>query len=131
MYNTLFYFLYSYYDNTEKWKEAKVPYLSTILVIAVLQMANYLFIRDLILFQFNGIKYHYFESENFIVPTIFIGLNYWYFKRNGLYKQILNKFSDEKLNFKSVLKCWIYIIMSIVLAIVIGYSVRNNILWLK
>jgi hypothetical protein len=131
MYNTLFYFLYSYYDKTEKWKETKVPYLSTILVIAVLQMANYLFIRDLIYFQFNGQKYSQFAYENFIIPTIFIGFNYWYFKRNGLYKQILNKFSVKKLNLISNLTCWIYIIISIALAIAVGYSVRNNIKWFE
>ncbi|WP_298537966.1 hypothetical protein [uncultured Algibacter sp.] len=131
MYNYLFYFFYSYYDRTEKWKEAKVPFLSSVLVISVLLMFNFLFIRDFITYHLNGYKYQYFEYENLIVPTIFIGLNYWYFKKNDRFKKILNDHKNitNKKNQKFYL-AWTYMILSVVLVILMGYSVRNNIRWI-
>ena len=81
MFHYLFYFFYSYYDDN-KW-EGKIPYFSTVVVISVLLMSNYLFIRDFLTYQVNGFKYQTFENENFIVPTIFLGFNYWYFKKDN------------------------------------------------
>lgn len=130
MYNYLFYFFYSYYDRTEKWKEAKVPFISTVLVMSVLLMFNYLFIRDFITYHLNGFKYKTFQYENLIIPTIFIGLNYWYFKKNDRFKKILIDYKNVK-NKKSsrFYYAWAYIILSVALVIMMGYSVRNNIKW--
>lgn len=130
MYNYLFYFFYSYYDRTEKWKEAKVPFISTVLVMSVLLMFNYLFIRDFITYHLNGFKYKTFQYENLIIPTIFIGLNYWYFKKNDRFKKILIDYKNVK-NKKSsrFYYAWAYIILSVILVIMMGYSVRNNIKW--
>ena len=130
MYHYLFYFFYNYYDRTERWKEAKIPFLSTILVISVLLMFNFLFIRDFITFHLNGFRYHYFQYENFIVPTIFIGLNYWYFKKNDRFKKILTDHKNITENKKSKFYiAWTYMILSVTLLILMGYSVRNNIRW--
>jgi hypothetical protein len=128
MYNYLFYFLYSYYNKTDKWNTAKIPYLSTILVISVLQMFNYLFLRDLISYQIFNEKYSSFKFENLIVPTIFIAINYWFFQRKNLYKSILNRFSKLPKSEKSKrnILSWLYILVSIVLVIIIGYSIREN-----
>ena len=131
MYNYLFYFFYSYYDRTEKWKEAKIPFLSAVLVISVLLMLNFLFIRDFITFQLNGFKYQNFQYENLIIPTIFIGLNYWYFKKNDRFKKILAGYksvTDKKSS--KFYWAWTYIILSVVLVVLMGYSVRNNIRWI-
>ncbi len=131
MYNYLFYFFYSYYDRTEKWKETKVPFLSAVLIISVLLMFNFLFIRDFITFQLNGYKYQNFQFENLIIPTLFIGLNYWYFKKNDRFKRILTDYKNvtDKKSSKFYL-AWAYIILSVVLVIMMGYSVRNNIKWI-
>lgn len=131
MYRYFFYFLYSYYDNTQKWKEAKIPYLSTILVISVLQMFNYLFLRDLILFQIQGIKYKVFSNENFIIPTLFIGFNYWFFKRKDLYLKIQKQFVNNPLERTHPywVVSWVYLVLSIAALILMGYSVKNNIRW--
>ena len=131
MYNYLFYFFYSYYDRTEKWKEAKVPFISAVLVMSVLFMFNYLFIRDFIIYHLNGFKYKTFQYEYLIIPTILIGLNYWYFKKNDRFKKILIDYEDVKNNKSSrFYYAWAYIILSVVLVIMMGYSVRNNIKWI-
>lgn len=132
MYNYLFYFFYSYYNRTEKWKEAKVPFFSTILVISVLLMFNFLFIRDFITFHLNGFRYQNFQYENFIVPTIFIGLNYWYFKKDDRFKRILSchKNTKNKKNLKFYL-AWSYMILSVVLLVLMGLSIKNNVRWFK
>ncbi|SDR65939.1 hypothetical protein SAMN04488552_0216 [Christiangramia echinicola] len=128
MYNYLFYFLYSYYNKTDKWNTANIPYLSTILVISVLQMFNYLFLRDLISYQIFNEKYSSFKFENLIVPTIFIAIDYWFFQRKNLYKSILNRFSKlpKSEKRKRNILSWLYILVSIVLVIIIGYSIREN-----
>lgn len=96
MYNYLFYFFYSYYNRTgKKWDDVKIPFLATILAISVLLMFNFLFIRDFIMYQLNGIRYQSFEYENLAVPTIFIGLNYWYFKRKDRFKTILSDYKKD------------------------------------
>lgn len=131
MYNYLFYFFYNYYDRTEKWKEAKVPFLSTVLIISVLLMFNFLFIRDFITYQWRGIKYESFLYENLVVPTIFIGLNYWYFKSNDRFKKILTNYKKTAdKNRTKFYVAWAYIILSVALLILMGYSVRNNIKWI-
>lgn len=131
MYHYLFYFFYTYYDRTEKWKEAKVPFLSTILIMSVLFMFNFLFIRDFIAFQLNGSKYESFRYENFVVPTLFIGLNYAYFKSNNRFKKILTYYK-KTTNKKPIAfyLAWAYIMLSVVLVIGMGYSIRNNSRWL-
>ncbi len=131
MYYYFFYFLYSYYDSTKKWQEAKVPYLSSILVISVLQMFNYIFIRDLIMFHIRGVKYESFAYENLIVPSIFIVLNYLYFNYNSRSKKILKQFGKRTKEDKRPywIFSWIYIIVTVILVIAMGYSVRNNIRW--
>ena len=112
MYDYLFYFFYSYYDRTEKWKEAKVPFLSSVLVISVLLMFNFLFIRDFITYHLNGYKYQYF-------------------KKNNRFKKILNDYKNlsDKRNQKFYW-AWAYMILSVLLVILMGYSVRNNIRWI-
>lgn len=131
MYNYLFYFFYNYYDRTVKWREAKAPFLSSVLIISVLLMFNFLFIRDFITYQLTGIKYESFPYENLVVPTIFIGLNYWYFKNNDRFKKILidYKKNTDKNRIRFYL-AWTYIILSVALLILMGYSVRNNIKWI-
>jgi hypothetical protein len=94
-------------------------------------MFNFLFIRDFITFQLNGFRYRNFQYENLIIPTIFIGLNYWYFKKNDRFKKILtdHKNITNKKNSKFYL-AWTYLILSVALVILMGYSVRNNIRWI-
>ncbi|RIA10172.1 hypothetical protein OE09_2026 [Flavobacteriaceae bacterium MAR_2010_72] len=133
MYNYFFYFLYSHFDKP-KWKEVNFPYLSTILAIASLQMLNFLFIRDLIYFQINGIKYKWIENEELIVPTLFIAFNFLYFKNKGRHKKILANYRKQKKNESRPLVfyiSWLYIILSVVLAVAMVYSVRNFIKWFQ
>ena len=94
-------------------------------------MFNFLFIRDLITFHINGLKHQYFQYENLIVPTIFIGLNYWYFKKNDRFKKILTDYENmaDRKNSKFYL-AWTYMILSVALVILMGYSIRNNIRWI-
>ena len=130
MYHYLFYFFYKYY-NRPKWKEKNFPFFSTVLVISALLMLNFLFIRDLIAFQLNGIRYKHFPNENFFVPTIFIAMNYWYFKKNDRFKKILtfHRNTSKKNNLKFY-TTWVYIVLSVVLVIIMGYCIRNNIRWI-
>ena len=131
MYNYLFYFFYSYYDRTEKWKEAKIPFLSTVLILSVLLMFNFLFIRDLLTYHLNGFKYESFKYENLLVPSIFIGLNYWYFKSNDRYKSTLKNYNQARnKNQTKFYLSWGYIILSVAFLILMGYSIRNNIRWI-
>lgn len=131
MYHYLFYFFYSYYDRTNKWDHAKIPFFATVLAISVLVMFNFLFIRDFITYQLNGIKYESFQYENLVIPTIFIGLNYWYFKRNNRFKKILLDYSESADKKRTKFYwAWIYIALSISLVILMGYSVRNNLRWM-
>lgn len=132
MYNYLFYFFYCYYDKPDKWKEMKTsPFFSTVLVLSVLLMFNFLFIRDFITYQLNGIKYEHFRYENLVVPTIFIGFNFWYFKNNNRFKRIIKNYRNSTYNNKTKFYlAWSYMILSIVLLVLMGYSVRNNIKWI-
>jgi len=125
MYHYFFSFLYKYYDRTDKWKDAKAPLISSVLVISVLLGLNFLTLRDVYFFQIKGIRYPILDYKNTIVLTILIALNYLYFRSR--YKRILRKF-DEKNQICKVLSC-IYILITIVLAVITAYSVRNGITW--
>lgn len=124
----LFYFLYKHY-NREQWKDQNFPLLSSIIVIAVLQMVNFLVLRDLVIFHIQKGRYVYFSNEILIVPTIFIGSNYLYFTHNKRYKEIIKKFSkltkEENRSFRAFSLG--YIILSAVFVVLMGYTVRNNI----
>ena len=130
MYHYLFYFLFSYY-NQGKWKEQNFPYLSTVIAIGALLMLNFITLRDLFMFQIYDVRYHYFEYDALIIPTIFLGFNYFYFKRKGLYRKILSQFKAKTKEEKRFywIASWIYIIITVVSVVTMGYSVRNNIKW--
>lgn len=130
-YHYFFYSQFKYYSNS-KWKDESAPPLfSTILFISVLQMMNFLVVRDVIIFHIQKSRYVYFSNETFIVPTIFIAINYLYFTYNKRYKDIIRKFDkrtrEENRSFRFI--SWIYIILSAVFVVLMGYTVRNNIRW--
>ena len=130
-YHYFFYMQYKYYSES-KWKEDAAPALfSSVIFISVLQMLNFLTIRDLIIFHIQKNSYRYFESETFIIPTIFLIFNYTYFKYNYRYKKIIKKFKKEQKNDHNLYRIvsWVYIILTVIFVIIMGYSVKNNIQW--
>lgn len=130
MYNYLFYFLYSYYNNTKKWSDSKAPFFSSILVISTLIGLNFLSLRDIYLFQLNGIKNIIPKYEFLLVPSIIIILNFLYFKHNNRYLKILKEYKDDRKNQYRKVFIIIYIILTILLAIITAYSHRNNLKWI-
>lgn len=125
-----FYFLYNHYGKP-KWKEQNIPFFSTVLGIAALQIINFAAVKDFILFHLLNSRNLYFKNDTFIVPTVFIAFNFWYFWHGTRYKHILKQFNnrtkEEKQPYRIV--SWIYIVVSILFVILMGYTVRNNIKW--
>lgn len=127
MYHYFFSFLYNYYDKTEKWKDAKAPLISSVLLISVLLGLNFLTLRDLYFFQIKGVRVTFLDYRNTIVLTVLIAFNYFYFKSK--HKKILRGFDKKNQTYKIL--SWGYILVTIVLAVITAYSVRNNITWLR
>lgn len=125
MYHYFFSFLYNYYDKTEKWKDAKAPLISSVLVISVLLGLNFLTLRDVYYFQIKGVRAPSVDYKNTIVFAMLIAFNYLYFKSR--YKKVLRKFDKKNQTYKIL--SWMYIVVTVVLAIMTAYSLRNNIIW--
>src|SRR5690606_24551980 len=107
--------------------KSKVPFLSSILVISVLLGLNFLTLRDIYFFQINGVRVPFLDYRNTFVLTVLIVFNYFYFKSK--YKKILLRFDKKNQTYK--IWSWGYILVTIVLAVITAYSVRNNITWLR
>lgn len=125
MYNYFFGFLYKYYDNDPNGNKSKVPFLSSILVLSVLVGLNFISLRDIYLFQIKGVKASLLSYNSTIILSLLILFNYLYFK--GRYRRVLKEYDAG--NRAKRLMSLLYILVTLALAIITAYSIRNNLHW--
>lgn len=127
IYKRFFGFLYSYY------KKGNVDSLfSTVCAIVALQVLNLIFIQGLIFFHFmNRRDLVFTPAIGGIAITLLLVSNYLYFKSYDI--KILEA-AYKGLNYKEkkvYLTFYIaYILISIILAISMILSIKNNVKWL-
>ncbi|PKV52462.1 hypothetical protein ATE84_4578 [Aquimarina sp. MAR_2010_214] len=125
IYRSFFGFLYSYF---KKGKDID-PLISSTFAIVGLQVLNLIFFQGLLFFHYSNQR-HLLYSETrvfgFGIITLLIFVNYFYFKkREGEKLEKEYRIVAKKKIY--ILFYWIYILASIALAIIMLYTIRNNI----
>ncbi len=128
-------FFYINYNITFKlFKNKEYPVFSSIVVITFYQVFTLLFILDFILFQIldrRDVVLERSEILGFIIITIILIFNYFYFHKKERYKKIINKYNEvnkQKVNLYYTISI-VYMIFIILLNIYSVYSIKNNIHW--
>ncbi len=119
---------------TKLYKNKDYPIFSTIIGVSTYQFFTLLFIFDFYQFQILDNKNLIIgesKTPGFIVMTIILFLNYYFYSRKKQYIDVLKKFNklsqtNKKLSFVVSI---LYMIMIIALTVYSVYSIRNNIKW--
>lgn len=122
-------FLFRYYS---LGKGRFYGFYSTVFSISAVIILNVLFFEGLFLFQTvdkPSVLFSYSDKKKFIVPTMVIICSYLYFKRR--FSLISKSYDSYSVQKKNIIRFWslLYIIGSILSAILMLYSVRNNVRW--
>jgi len=129
IYKGFFWYLYKYF---KKGREID-PLFSSVCAIVGLQVLNLIFIQGILFFHLYDMRDLLFDKTPIIgavIITILLSLNYFYFK--SVDKNKLNQNYNGLPNWlrkRNIFIYWIYIIISVVLAIIIVVSIRNNTKW--
>lgn len=129
------FFSVNYRIVSDFFKNKDYPIFSTILAVTFYEFFTLLFIFDFILFQILDKRFLILNRSNsvgFIIITLILILNYFYYIRNGRYKILLSNFDrmnikNRKLSFIISIMIMIFIIVLNVLSV---YSIKNNLNWL-
>ncbi len=119
---------------TKLYKNKDYPIFSTIIGVSTYQFFTLLFIFDFYRFQILDNKNLIIgesKTPGFIVMTIILFLNQYFYSRKKQYIDVLKKFNklsqtNKKLSFVVSI---LYMIMIIALTVYSVYSIRNNIKW--
>lgn len=119
---------------TKLYKNKDYPIFSTILGVSTYQFFTLLFIFDFYRFQIldnRNLMTGESKTPGFIVMTIILYLNYYFYSRKKQYVEILNNFDKlSKTNKKlSFIISILYMLIVITLTVLSVYSIRNNIKW--
>ncbi|GAA3596698.1 hypothetical protein GCM10022396_12550 [Flavivirga amylovorans] len=129
IYKSFFWFLYSYF---KKGKEID-PLFSSVCAIVGLQVLNLIFLQGLFFFHLTNKRDLLFDKTpilGFIIITLLLAVNYFYFKSANL-KKIENDYNTAIRNNRNTYKFiyFAYIISSTIIVILMLYSIKNNIKW--
>ena len=127
IYKSFFWFLYSYFRKGK----AIDPLFSSVCAMVGLQVLNLIFVQGLFFFHLNDKRELLFDKTpvfGFVIITILLGVNYFYFKSIDL-KKLENDYSTFVSSRVTMYKLiyLVYIISSIILVLFMLYSIRNNI----
>jgi len=128
------FFCVNYWITSFVFKNKSYPLFSTILVLTLYEFFALLFIFDFVAFQILGQRGMIINRNmliGFIIMTIILLYNYFYFTLKGRYLNILIDFKkdDNKNRIYSFVFSITLMLIIIILNIYSVYSIRNNIIW--
>lgn len=128
-----FFFGLNYWITTKIFRNNSYPIVSTIVVVSFYQFFAVLFLFDFLSFQVFDDKSLILQRKKiygFIVISVFLGANYFYFDARRQ-KKVLSDFHKMKRSKKLIYSIFGVLFMIVILALTVlqAYSIKNHISW--